>query len=79
MLEQMQQRLPIYESYVEELTLTAKDALKITVKTVDKVGKEACSRIRRALAYVYADLIQFCHDVCVIFSKKRSREFLPKF
>lgn len=75
MLEQMGTRLPIYENYVQELTMTDEETVRLGVGTARRVGEGSCSRIRRALAYVYADLIQFCHDICAIFSKKRSRFF----
>lgn len=79
MLEQMGTRLPIYENYVQELTMTDEETVRLGGGTARRVGEGSCSRIRRALAYVYADLIQFCHDICAIFSKKRSRKLLSAF
>ncbi|KAF5672847.1 NACHT domain-containing protein [Fusarium circinatum] len=62
MFENMSILLPAYEEYASRLRsrLTAK-------------GHEGSKRIFKTLAYIYADLIQFCFEMCKLFTRKRSR------
>jgi len=61
MFENMGMLLPAYEEYVHDLQARAQQR-----------GREVSSRLLKALAYVYTDLIQFCYDACKLFSKKWS-------
>ncbi|KAF5645963.1 NACHT domain protein [Fusarium tjaetaba] len=62
MFENMSMLLPAYEEYASRLRsrLTAN-------------GHEGSNRIFKTLAYIYADLIQFCFEMCKLFTRKRSR------
>ena len=53
MLDTMRQQLPSYQDHVLRLHDECPEALK--------------SHLGRALAFVYADVLQFCHDACVLF------------
>jgi len=53
MLDRMRQRLPSYHDHVLRLHDDCPEALK--------------SHLGKALAFVYADVLQFCHDACVLF------------
>ncbi|CCT73318.1 uncharacterized protein FFUJ_09997 [Fusarium fujikuroi IMI 58289] len=65
MFESMNVVLPAYEEYVSKLRsrLTAN-------------GHECCTRIFKTLAYIQADLIQFCFEMCKLFTRKRSNSLL---
>ncbi|KAI0862908.1 hypothetical protein F4860DRAFT_102910 [Xylaria cubensis] len=78
MLEKMGSRLPIYESFIEELTQRPDEPQRPNINTPFRLGEAACGRLRRALAYIYSDLIQFCFDICVLFSRQKSK-FRLKF
>jgi hypothetical protein len=53
MLNRMRQRLPSYSNHVQRLRDDCPEALK--------------SDIGKALAFVFADVLQFCHNACVLF------------
>ncbi|QGI86213.1 hypothetical protein CEK25_012942 [Fusarium fujikuroi] len=65
MFESMSVVLPAYEEYVSKLRsrLTAN-------------GHECCTRIFKTLAYIQADLIQFCFEMYKLFTRKRSNSLL---
>ncbi|KAJ3539608.1 hypothetical protein NM208_g5417 [Fusarium decemcellulare] len=62
MFEMMSTLLPADEEYVSTLRsrLLSREHQRF-------------NRIFRALAYIYADLIQFCFDMCKLFTRKRSK------
>lgn len=62
MLDKILMSLPAVESYVSVLKTRA-----------DKGRRPLSSRLTKALACVYADLIQFCQDLCKIFSLNRGQ------
>ncbi|KAI0376424.1 hypothetical protein F5Y04DRAFT_209945 [Hypomontagnella monticulosa] len=62
MFNTMGSHLPAYEQFVNEFTVA-------TLKR----DLAANSRLTRALAYIYSDLIQFCYDICQLFSRRRSK------
>lgn len=53
MLDRMRQQLPSYHDHVLRLHDNCPEAFK--------------SHLGKALAFVYADILQFCHDACVLF------------
>lgn len=53
MLDRMRQRLQSYYDYVLRLRDDCPEALK--------------SHLGKSLAFIYADVLQFCHDFCVLF------------
>jgi hypothetical protein len=64
MFDTMNNRLPVYEQLVDQFSVIA-----------PRLNEAANGRLRRALAYVYSDLIQFCYDICKLFSRKRSSKY----
>lgn len=64
MLDKILMSLPAVESYVSVLKTRA-----------DKGRRPLSPRLTKALACVYADLIQFCQDLCKIFSLNRGLRF----
>jgi len=63
MLDRMRQRLPSYYDHVLRLHDDCPEALK--------------SHLGKALAFVYADVLQFCHDACVLFKMSPSSKYSP--
>ncbi|KAH6889381.1 hypothetical protein B0T10DRAFT_51746 [Thelonectria olida] len=61
LFDEMSMRLPIYEKYFETISFTLRQR-----------GSPNPSRLVTAMAYVYADLLQFCFDISQLFSRKRS-------
>ena len=53
MLDRMRQRLPSYHDHILRLHDDCPEALK--------------SHLGKALAFVYADVLQFCQDACALF------------
>ncbi|KAI1123005.1 hypothetical protein F5Y10DRAFT_270507 [Nemania abortiva] len=73
MFERMGNRLPIYEQVIEELTRSPNELQMAAINTPRRLGEAACGRLRRALSYIYSDIIQFCCDICLLFSKTKAK------
>ncbi|KAI8628018.1 hypothetical protein F5Y19DRAFT_439227 [Xylariaceae sp. FL1651] len=67
MFENMSMLLPAYEEYVDKF----QSRLRYR-------GARPSDRIFRALAYIYSDLLQFCFDICKVFTRKRSKLLMLK-
>lgn len=61
LFQAMSLKLPIYEDFLRKWTSLHS-------------GQQPPVRLITAMAYIYADLIQFCFDICQIFSRKKSSE-----
>jgi hypothetical protein len=59
MLERIMHTLPSYHEHIHRLR--------------NIIPPSSESRLRKALSYVYADIIQFCQQACIIFSGKGGR------
>lgn len=59
MLQSMGEKLAIYE-----------DSFKIICSRISRIDKP--HRLLKAMGYVYSDLLQFCFNICQLFSRKRS-------
>lgn len=62
MIEKMTISLPAYEDYLESLHSRAIRARQ------EQKDHNVSSRLLKALAYVYADILQFCQEACELFS-----------
>ncbi|KAH7308642.1 hypothetical protein B0I35DRAFT_442341 [Stachybotrys elegans] len=62
LFEAMAMKLPAYQEYYDNINAV-----------VRRRGSQAPSRLLKGMGYIYADLIQFCYDICQIFSRQRSK------
>ena len=63
MIKKMTVSLPAYEEYVQTLHYRATQAYK------DGENYNISNCLLKALAYVFADTLQFCQEACELFSK----------
>lgn len=63
MIEKMTVSLPAYEEYIRTLRSRAPQAYK------DGKNHRISNHLLKALAYVFADVLQFCQEACGLFSK----------
>jgi len=70
MIKKITITLPAFEEYLETLHSRAIRNSK------EKNDYNVFSRLLNALAYVYADMLQFCQEVCELFFKRRIGKWL---
>ena len=63
MFNRIRRHLPSYHDHVLRLHEDCPEALK--------------SHLGKALAFVYADVLQFCHDACVLFRITPGGKYSP--
>lgn len=63
MLERMREQLPSYHDHALRLHDDCPEALK--------------SHLGKVLAFVYADVLQFCQDACMLFRSSHSGKYSP--
>jgi len=69
MFDEFRRELPAYYKRVEIIRerIEGTTSLKIS----DGVWQKTYETLFQALSHVYVDILQFCHDACRLFSKKR--------
>lgn len=63
MIEKMTVSLPAYEGYIDTFYDRARQPEK------DRKKYNMSNRLLKALSYIFADILQFCQEVCELFSK----------
>jgi hypothetical protein len=64
LFEDMSQKLPLYQ-----------DHFQVISAVIRRRGGQVPVRLFTAMAFVYSDLLQFCFDICQIFSRRRSSQY----
>lgn len=63
----------IFSTIAEELQVFETQTLGLVTRAKDRIQSPSYPRLIRTLAYLYTDVIDFCHHLCDLFSTKRTK------